>query len=253
MFYQNKNTKEVISKSKLTMLPNWREELTNNYIVYSEFHPILKGLKTIKVNIEYSNPRGEKTDFIDIPLNIILENIEDRSIWEGCPQLFSKEIYNCICDIINRGEYPYNRTVADEFCKNYNCSGGENDFLAAIVYTTQNYSHLITSEEKAKELHIELSNEGFYKLTEDIIKSAAGTKRKFLVYLNGTNVFGSETTQQSKNYLYLKDWKDQGYYWMKPRATRKGIRINLGQYIKEITEKQKHKPLILEGNQVLLF
>jgi hypothetical protein len=248
-FYQNIETKEVISKSKLTSLENWREKYKTEYIEYSELHPILIGLPTEKIKLEYSSPR-EQTEFIVVPLEIVLNNITDRSIWEGCPELVNMEIYGCIKKIIERGDYPYNSSVAAEFCKSYNCKGGENDFLSSIVYTTQNYDQIIEGEIAAKNLHKEMTKQGFYKMNKDLLLNAAGSKRKFLVYLTGTNVFGTEVKKQSDSYMTLKSDNNNGYLWMKPRASRKGFRATLGQYIKEIGANPEPK---IQAGQVQMF
>lgn len=248
-FYQNIETKEIISSTQLRNLPNWREEIKVNYTGFSEIHPKLIGMETIKIDVTHSQG---KTDFINVPLNFILNNIEDKSLWDGCPSLFSKEIFGCIEKIIENGDFPYNRTVADEFCKTYNCTGGENDFLAAIVYTTQSYKHIIDGENNAVKLHEKLTKDGFKKLTNQMLIEAAGTKRKFLVYLSGQNILGGESLKQSENYLYLKDWKDQGFHWMKPQSKKSGYRAKVGEYVKElITAPKKDKPVIYEYQKTL--
>ena len=76
---------------------------------------------------------------------------------------------------------------------------------------------------------------GFYKATEDILKEAVNTNKRFAVVMNATNIFGSDCKKIVEKKFKLKDWGEQsgGLHWMAATATRKGYKALTGQFIKQ--------------------
>jgi len=150
--------------------------------------------------------------------------------------IYSPEIVAIIYEWVEAGNYPYNRDIENlvqqKLFPEINHSE-DNRIFAHVVYTSQGYRQCIEDEKKEKALHEALTEKGFIKSTTEILNEAAGTKKKFYVVMNGSDWLGNETTRINENKFILKNWGEQGLHWMTPRSTRKGYRVNIGQYIKE--------------------
>jgi hypothetical protein len=172
-----------------------------------------------------------------IPTDFLIKNLLRTDLWgleSSCFSGVNYDLLQCIEEITKAGQYPYNTTVGQKFCDKFNLGDyKENSFLSAMVYCTQKYKQDVQSEKAEKELHEKMSAAGFIRLTPELIKEVEGTKRKFFVLLNTTSFLGAEGKRESENKLILKSWGEQGPHWMNPRASRKGYRAIIGQYVKE--------------------
>lgn len=151
--------------------------------------------------------------------------------------VYSEEIVKIIDDYVASGEYPYNRDIEDLVNKNLfpdMVQSEENRIFSHIVYNTQSFVHDRNESENNRKFEQEMTELGFFKITEDFLKQAAGTEKRFHVVLNTSNIFGTEGKKIVEEKFKLKDWNDQGFYWLKGRSTRKGFRATIGQFVKLI-------------------
>jgi len=201
------------------------------------YHPEILKLPITEIDNTFSKEEnahvvGRAKTFYVVPTDLVISG--GKELWEGCPSLVNFDLLKCIEEIIERGDYPYNSTVGELFCQKFNLPKyEESSFLSAMVYCTQSYKSSIQDEIKAKEFNEQMTTKGYFKATNDLLKSAVDTSRKFYVVINGTTFLGSDVKVEKQEKLLLKNWGDQGLHWMNPRAKRKGYRATIGQYVKE--------------------
>lgn len=195
-------------------------------------------LEKIEIDVTFSAERnrqisGHNKNFYVVPTEMIING--SRDLWKHCPPLVNFDVMDCHNEIVANGQYPYNSIVGQLFCDKHNPDAvyEEHSFLSAIVYCTSSYISCIKDEICAKAFHEKATSEGYIQATENILKEAAGTKRKFIVIRNGQNVLGEDVKIIKQDKLLLKDWGERGLHWMKPRASKTGYRATIGQYIKE--------------------
>ena len=204
----------------------------------ADYKPEILALEKIEIDDTYCKDTirysGRSTWFYVVPTELVING--DRDLWKGCPPLVNFDMLECIEEVIARGDYPYNSTIGQVFCDKHGLGKfNEDTFLSAMVYCTQSYRSSIQDEIKAKNFHDAMTEQGFIRATESLLKEVVETKRKFYVSLNTTNIFGTSGKKTSEQKLLLKDWgeKSGGLHWMNPRAKRSGYRADIGQYIKE--------------------
>lgn len=239
-YYKNQITGEIINfksvYNEFKGTANYEElikQYLKDYTEYSDNHPIIHELPKISFNFPFSAGTRE---FINVPLSIAIQYADNRELWENCPALYNFGMLDCINEIENSGEYAYNSTVGKLFCSKYNLGefkDGES-FISALVYCCQKVKHLIKAEKSEKALFEKMTEEGYIKATDEILNSAIGTEKRFLVVLNGTNMLGNEVKSVSEKKYKLTNWGEQGLHWMDPRAKRKGYKAFKGQYIKAL-------------------
>lgn len=203
------------------------------------YHPEIEKLETTEIDNTFSKEDnahvvGRAAKFYVVPTDMVING--DRELWKGCPSLVNWDMLQCIEEIIAADKYPYNSTVGELFCHKFNLPKyEENTFLSCIVYCTQSYRSSVQDEIKAKEFHEKMTAAGYVKATDDLLKSAVDTPRKFYVVRNGHTFMGGECKIVKEGKLLLKDWGERsgGYHWMNPRAKKSGYRATTGQYIKE--------------------
>ncbi len=204
------------------------------------YHPEIEKLETTEIDDTFSKDEntkvvGRASKFYVVPTDMVING--DRELWKGCPSLVNWDLLKCIEEIVERGDYPYNSTVGELFCKKFNLPQyEEHTFLSAMVYCTQSYKSSVNDEKIAKEFHEQMTAKGYVKATDDILNRAADTTRKFYVVRNGTNFLGGDCKVLKEEKLLLKDWGERsgGYHWKSPRAKKSGYRAKIGQYIKEV-------------------
>lgn len=201
------------------------------------YHPEIEKLEITEIDNTFSKEDnfhvvGRAAKFYVVPNDMVING--DRELWKGCPSLVNWDMLKCIEEIVAADQYPYNSTVGELFCKKFNLPQyEEHTFLSAMVYCTQSYRSSIQDEIKAKEFHDQMTANGYFKATDDLLKSVADTSRKFFVVRNGTNFLGSDCKIIKEEKLLLKNWGDRGPHWMNPRAKKSGYRATIGQYVKE--------------------
>ncbi len=89
--------------------------------------------KLADVTLHFTFCDRKSETFYIVPTEFLIDNIEDRELWHGCPSLVNFDLRKCITDIIHAREYPYNASVGQLFCDI------EHTFLSAVIYCTQQY------------------------------------------------------------------------------------------------------------------
>ena len=151
--------------------------------------------------------------------------------------VYSEEIVKIIDDYVASGQYPYNRDIENLVNKKLFPNMVQNELnrdFSHIVYNSQSFVNYRNDAENTLKFEKQMTELGFFKITEDFLKQNAGTESRFNVVLTGSNVFGSECKKIAQEKFKLTYWNDQGYHWMSSRAKRKGYRATIGQFIKQI-------------------
>ena len=202
------------------------------------YHPDILKLPKTNIDTTYSAEGtkyvGRNNEFYVVPTDMVING--SKELWKGCPSLVNWDMLKCIEDVIAGGQYPYNSTVGNLFAsRNGMPPFNDGTFLSSMVYCTQCYRSSIEDEIKAKEFHEQMTAKGYVKATDDLLKSAVDTTRKFYVVRNGTNFLGGDCKVVKEEKLLLKDWGERsgGLHWMNPRAKKSGHRATIGQYVKE--------------------
>jgi hypothetical protein len=163
------------------------------------------------------------------------EQSKDDNYW----LVYSPEIVEIIDNYIKEGKYPYNSDIENLV---------QQKLFPHIEHTKENrvFSHIVYTSQGFRQSRIELENEiifennmkelGFFKATNDILQDAKGTKQKFYVVMNATNILGSECKKIVEKKFKLSDWGELsgGLHWMAANATRKGYKAYIGQFIKSV-------------------
>jgi len=162
------------------------------------------------------------------------EQKKDASYW----LVYSPEIVAIIDEYANGGNYPYNRDIENlTQSKLFPHIGQSEDnrTFAHIVYTSQSFRHARIEQENEVIFEKQMQELGFVKATEDILKDAVNSQKRFAVVLDATNIFGSDCKKVVEKKFKLKDWGEQsgGLHWMTATATKKGYRAFTGQFIKQ--------------------
>jgi len=164
----------------------------------------------------------------------VQQQSKDANYW----LVYSPEIVAIIDNYVSEGNYPYNRDIeklTQEKLFPHIGHSEENRTFAHIVYTSQGFRHARTEQENEIIFENHMKELGFYKATEDILKEAVNTNKRFAVVLNGANILGSDCKKIVEKKFKLKDWGEQsgGLHWMAATATRKGYKALIGQFIKQ--------------------
>lgn len=229
-YYINKegviqHRKEIIGNLRNEHGDNWREIFHSIWSEYSEDNPLVS-----------SYPKIEDK-YYEIPTSFVLENISNDTIWgngASCFSAINKDLYSIINRVTERGDYPYNSTIAEEFCKDNEIPYDKDcHFLNSIVYCTQQFKHekdRIEADNKERE---EMAKNNFKKLTIEDITNIIEKDLKCFVQINGTTFLGGSCKKISEHKMRLRKNGD-GFIWMPPKATRKGYNAHIGQYYKTI-------------------
>lgn len=203
------------------------------------YHPDILKLETTEIDNTFSKEDnfhivGRAAKFYVVPNEMVING--DRELWKGCPSLVNWDMLKCIEEVVAAGQYPYNSTVGDLFAKKFGMAPySDGTFLSCIVYCTQSYRSSVNDEIQAKAFHEQMTAKGYVKATDELLKSAADTTRKFYVVRKGNTILGDSVKVIKEEKLLLKDWGENngGLHWMNPRAKRSGYRATIGQYVKE--------------------
>lgn len=229
---QNKITNALIAEHGYNS--NWRDMFKNNWVVYCEDHPEIMQLGKV-----YEHDKK----YYNIPTDYLIKNISNNDIWgsdASCFNAVNYDLLNIIERVIKNGIFPYNSTIAEEFCKDNGISyNTELHFLNSIVYCTQTYKHDLDNKKHLEDELEEMTKNGFSKLTEEMAEVYIENSIKCFVQLKGTSILGGDTKKISEVKMTLRKNGD-GLIWMPPRATRKGYTAYLGQYVRPITSTNKN-------------
>lgn len=152
--------------------------------------------------------------------------------------VYSPEIVAIIDNYVSEGNYPYNRDIerlTNEKLFPHIGQSEDNRTFDHIVYTSQSFRNARIEKDNEVIFENRMKELGFYKATEDILKEAVNTNKRFSVLLDATNIFGSDCKKVVEKKFKLKDWGEQsgGLHWMAATATRKGYKALIGQFIKQ--------------------
>lgn len=121
------------------------------------------------------------------------------------------EIVEVIRDLKTKGIFAYNSTVAEN-CKHLNI---DKDVLDHFVYTSQRYLHNKADFDLLNTYHKKY--EDWQELDEKTLKEYSSKKTYVMVVDLGKEPFKARPFYDAENKLF----------WMKPRFTRKGYRLNM--------------------------
>lgn len=183
-----------------------------------------------------------------IPLNLaeVEQYVLNQDLKKKNPDywlVYSPDIFALINDYAAAGNYPYNFDIENlvyqkllpqmEYIPRQGFEG--NSIFAHIVYNTQCYRHAVEKEKATIVFAAQMKEQGFIPATSEILKDAADTKKRFYVVMKTTDFLGGEgkKVMGQKFKLNAQSWGDKGAHWMNVRASRKGWKAQVGQYIQE--------------------
>jgi hypothetical protein len=155
--------------------------------------------------------------------------IEDMKNREILKHYYNEEIEKVINQIEERGDYPYNRDVENEFIKQ-NGEVENKDFLGWLVYETQHYVEDKRNYEKSLEIDKQSIDEGF-KYKDDFKEFKEGK------FYNVRRVERGDFCDKVCKYRYLKSQTPKDWFMFK-NCSRTGWHIDNELYIKEVTNER---------------
>jgi len=124
------------------------------------------------------------------------------------------EIVEVIQELKNKGIYCYNSTVAEN-CQHLNL---EKETLSRFVYNSQSYLHNKQSFEQLEDY--KETYKDWQEPTEEKLKELSKNKTYVTVVGLGKEPFKARPFFDAENTLF----------WIKPRFTRQGYKLNLAKY-----------------------
>ena len=229
-FYQHKETGVIKSFAEIT--EKWgkgyatreeanadlefsRSKFKAEYEPYSEFHPLLKPFETtVILGNDFPKPVFIITD------EFLLVNLNDHSIWEGCPHIINDSVIECIKEVKSAGNYPYNTTVGDLFCSKHGVKYIEHSLIGSVVYCCQ--TELRKREDEAHEQN--MINQGWLVLNTEVAQKAIETGKKLIIEGKKQTDWLTSSVSKEKPYRVMK-CNDGRYFLISPGKRNHGYYV----------------------------